>query len=251
LEKKNRLIIFSFIIVIMILISVSGMLFQIYLGNKSKIDGSYVQITQKTWNKSVSTEILGNSSYGMVVKQGPYGNKDSSVKIAYIVGVHPLEFNSHRAVVESIKNHDKSLKYCYYIYKIIVARDAKDYDKGRMNGQLLALKYVVPNIKNQYFDLAIDVHSNRGNYNETRFVFAPVDRSTSKSIALKVENQIQWLVYYLPTNEMSPSSPKYVTIPLINAGIPAIVYETYKYEDYQITEEHADEFVRIIDNMKL
>lgn len=235
----------------MILISVSGMLFQIYMGNKSKIDGSYVQITQKTWNKSFSTEVLGNSSYGMVVKQGPYGNKDSAVEIAYIVGVHPLEFNSHRAIVESIKNHKKSLKYCYYIYKIIVTRDAKDYDRGRMNGQLLALKYVVPNIKNQDFDLAIDVHSNRGNYNETRFVFSPVERSTSESIALNMEGEIQWLVYYIPPKEMNPSSPKYVTIPLINAGIPAIVYETYKYEDYQITEEHADEFVLNVDNMKL
>lgn len=39
--------------------------------------------------KSISVTVLGNTSYGSVAKEGPYGNSSSHVKIAYIVGVHP------------------------------------------------------------------------------------------------------------------------------------------------------------------
>ncbi|MBI4813654.1 MAG: hypothetical protein HY802_04925, partial [Methanobacterium sp.] len=109
----------------------------------------------KSW-KSIS--LLGSTDYGEVVKIGPYGNLMSPVKIAYIVGVHPIEQASHQAMMESISGYDNSLNYCYYIYEVTVTRDAGDYEKGRMNGQLLANKFAVPDIINQRFKLAIDIH---------------------------------------------------------------------------------------------
>lgn len=192
--------------------------------------------------------VLGSNELGSVAKEGPYGNEGSPVKIAYITGVHPLEHESHQALIESIKAKNKSLNYCYYVYKINVTKDASDYDKGRMNGQLLAQEFVVPDIKSNNFQLAVDIHSNRGNYQQKRFIFAPQDEANSKAIAISIKDQIPWMVYYNPPSQ---TSPQYVTIPLIKAGIPAVMYETYIDDSYAFTKLHASEFVSVIDNLKL
>jgi hypothetical protein len=199
-------------------------------------------------NHSLSTEVLGSISYGQVVKEGPYGNTSSNVKIAYIVGVHPLESQAHQAMVESITEHNSTLKYCYYIYRVNVTENADNYNIGRMNGQLLANKFVVPDIEKQKFQLVIDVHSNVGNWAETRFLFAPVNNSTAESIAMNIKNNLPWLTYYVPPD---PTSPAYVTVPLINAGIPAIVYETYHNDSYETIKNHANEFVLTVDNITI
>jgi hypothetical protein len=199
-------------------------------------------------NTTLSNPILGTKEYGRVIKEGPYGNKNSPIKVAYIVGVHPLESKSHKAAIESIKNHEGSLKRCYYIYNVVVTQDADDYEKGRMNGQLLANRFVVPDIKSQGFQLAVDVHSNRGNYEEKRFVFAPIEGSKSESIARNVKNGIPGFVYHFP---FSQTSPQYVTIPLINAGIPAIVFETDLYEPYGTTKSYTDKLILAVDNVAL
>ena len=199
-------------------------------------------------NHSISTDVLGSTSYGQVVKEGPYGNTSSKVKIAYIVGVHPLESQAHQAMVESITEQTNNLKYCYYIYRVNVTKNADNYNVGRMNGQLLANKFVVPNIENQKFQLVIDIHSNVGNWAETRFLFAPVNNNKAESIATNIKNNLPWLTYYVPPD---PTSPAYVTIPLINAGIPAIVYETYHNDSYTTIKNHADEFLLTVDNLTI
>jgi hypothetical protein len=196
----------------------------------------------------ISEKILGSTDYGKVTVEGPFGNSNSPVKIAVIVGVHPLESNSHKAVVESIKSRQKSLNYCYYIYRITVTKDAQDYDKGRMNGQLLANKFAVNHIIHQNYNLALDIHSNRGNYREKWFVFAPLEDGKSKSVALKIKDKLPGFVYYNPPSQ---TSPKYVTIPLINAGTPSVVYETYLYEPYGTTERYANNFINAVDNIKI
>jgi hypothetical protein len=199
-------------------------------------------------NNSTYTTPLGNTSYGNVVKVGPYGNKSSNVKIACIVGVHPLESDAHQAMVESITQHDNSLKYCYYVYHVNVTENADNYTTGRMNGQLLANKFVVPDINNQNYQLAIDIHSNVGNWAQNTFLFSPVNNSTSESIGMNITGQLKWLKYYVPPN---PTSTVYVTEPIINAGTPAIVYETYHNDTYRTVKNHADEFLLTVDNLSI
>ncbi|MDO9044578.1 MAG: hypothetical protein Q7U35_04650 [Methanobacteriaceae archaeon] len=189
---------------------------------------------------------LGATDYGSVEKLGPYGNTSSPVKIAYITGVHPLEYKSHQALMESLINSSSSLKYCYYIYKINVTQDKEDYNKGRMNGQLLANKYVVSDIAKNNFNMAIDVHSNSGNWKENQFIFAPVSGSESESYAKQIKNKLIWLTYYVPPN---PTSTDYVTGPLIKAGVPAIIYETYNKESYDVTLEHVREFIGVVEGI--
>ncbi len=199
-------------------------------------------------SNSTSTEVLGSTSYGNVLKEGPFGNTSSKVKIAYIVGVHPLESDAHQAMINSITEHNNSLKYCYYIYRVNVTENAGNYNIGRMNGQLLANKFAVPDIEKQNFQLAIDVHSNVGNWAETRFVFSPVNGTKAEIIGMNIKNKLPWLAYYVPPD---PTSPAYVTTPLINAGIPAIVYETYHNDSYTTIKNHADEFLITVDNLTI
>jgi len=194
-----------------------------------------------------SSVVLGENEYGTVNRDGPYGNTSSPHRIAYVVGVHPLEYQAHQALVEAVKSQDKSLENCYYIYRINVTQNADDYDKGRANGQALAYKYAVPDIKNSSIDLVMDVHSNEGNYQEKWFLFIPGQSQKAETIAYKIKNQTSWLKVYSPPN---PTSPAYVTIPLIQSGIPAMIYETYTYESVEQTQKQAKEMVLLVDRLE-
>ena len=195
----------------------------------------------------VSNITLAKTNDSIVVKEGPYGNRSSNITIAYIVGVHPRESDSHQAIVESIRQSDASLKKTYYLYIIQAPIYEDNYPAERMNGQLMANKYVVPDIINNSYQLAVDVHSSNGSYSVERFVFVPIYENKSITIAQDLDNSISWLTYYYPS---IVSRPEYVTIPLIESGIPSIVYETYKYDSNTTTREHAQEFIREIDGSK-
>ncbi|BDZ68282.1 hypothetical protein [Methanobacterium ferruginis] len=209
---------------------------------------SIIYPPQDTSTSTFSSVVLGEADYGTVIREGPYGNADSPHRIVYIVGVHPLEYQVHQALLEAVTSQNESLKNCYYIYRVNVTQDAEDYEKGRSHGQLLANNYVVPDIENMSIDLVIDVHSNEGNYQKTRFLFIPEYSEKSEMIALAIKNQTNWLTIYSPPN---PTSPAYVTIPLIEAGIPSLIYETYTYESVNQTRTQTQELVSIVDNLSL
>ncbi|MEE1151082.1 MAG: adhesin, partial [Methanobrevibacter sp.] len=48
------------------------------------------------------SELLGRNDLGSVHLHGPFGDKDSKVRIAYVIGMHPLESKSHRALFEKL-----------------------------------------------------------------------------------------------------------------------------------------------------
>lgn len=194
----------------------------------------------KPWN------VLGSTDYGWVEKLGPFGNTNSPVKIAYIVGVHPLEHDSHEALIETLEENDCNLNYCYYIYKVTVTRDASNYDIGRMNGQLLANKFVVPDALGEKFNLVVDVHSNVGNWQYRKFVFSPISGTSSESFARTIKDRIGWLTYYYPPN---PTSTQYVTVPLIQGGVPAFVYEVYTYDAFDTVKNQAYQVVMAVNNL--
>ncbi|WP_052332096.1 hypothetical protein [Methanobrevibacter arboriphilus] len=200
-------------------------------------------------NKPVS-KLLGKDSRGYVELLGPYGNLDSKIKIAYIIGMHPLENNSHSTLYKTLTS-SKNLKYAYYIYKITVTQNPKDYNNGRMNGQLLAQKYILPNIKLNKYNLVIDVHSNKGtkdggSYKKTNFIFAPKNSASSKVIANKIIKNIPGLSYYYPSPQ---TSPPYCTEPLVKAGIKTIIYETYLNESTSTTLKYIKKLISEVDKL--
>ena len=161
-------------------------------------------------------DVVGEEDIGRVTVEGPYGNPNSSVKVAYILGQHPRESNAHDAVYDALLKSSASLDYSYYVYKINVTSESDDFEQSRMNGQLLALDIAAPHIINQSYDLVIDIHASNGGYVQDPYIFAPVDNDTvANQSANNLTEVLTDLIYYEPA---SYSSPQYSTIPIEEGG---------------------------------
>ena len=191
---------------------------------------------------------IGKNSIGTVTVEGPYGNANSSVKVAYILGQHPRESNAHDAIYNSIMNNSDYLNYSYYIYRINVTAESDDFEESRMNGQLLAQDYVVSDVIKNDYDLAIDIHSSNGGYVQDPYIFAPRSNDTvAYDAANNVTKAINYVIYYEPA---SYSSPQYSTIPIDDGGVPAIVFEMRGNPDHSL-ETEANQFIHVIDKLIL
>lgn len=194
-------------------------------------------------------KLLGENDLGSVHIHGPFGDENSKIRIAYLIGMHPLESKSHRALFDRLTSND-DLKYCYYIYNINV-NDKCSESEGRDEGQLLAQEFVAPHIINEEYDLFLDIHSNRGShgpgdYQITNFVFAPgFDDKSSRYMNILIDS-IDGVVYYAPEFR---SSPPYITEPTSKAGIATIVYECYSYEPMEVTCTFAEKLVITVDSL--
>lgn len=199
-----------------------------------------------------TTEVLATTDYGNVTREGPYGNASSPVKVAYIVGVHPLEHVSHEDAVKAVKKLDKTLRYSYYIYQVNVTGGVNaGYETGRMNGQLLALRYVVPDILENNYQLVMDIHSNKGwddYYAVSWFLFVPYNDSHTNRIAQELRDKIPGIGDYEPP---IATSLEYVTLPLIRNGTPAILYEAYEYDSLETGQDQAEKLLLAIDSTDL
>ncbi len=195
------------------------------------------------------SELLGENELGSVHIHGPFGNADSNIKIAYLIGMHPLESKSHRALFEKLTAKE-DLKYCYYLYNINV-NDKTSETEGRLEGQKLAWEFVAPHIINEKYDLFLDIHSNRGSngpgdYQITNFVFAPGFDEKSTDIMNRILADIDEIQYYAPEFR---SSPPYITEPTSAKGIATIVYECYSFEPMEYTCELAEKLIDCVDNL--
>ena len=195
------------------------------------------------------SELIGENDLGSVHIHGPFGDEASDVKIAYLIGMHPLESKSHRALFDKLTSKE-DLKYCYYLYNINV-KDSSTQTEGRLEGQLLAQEFVAPHIINEKYDLFLDIHSNRGpngpgDYKITNFVFAPGFDEKSTGFMDVIIGAIDEIVYYAPEFR---SSPPYITEPTSNAGIPTIVYECYSYEPMEVSYGLALKLINCVDNL--
>ncbi|WP_407394015.1 adhesin [Methanobrevibacter sp.] len=193
--------------------------------------------------------LIGENELGSVHLHGPFGDEESEVKIAYLIGMHPLESKSHRALFEKLRSKS-DLKYCYYLYNINVL-DKTSQSEGRDEGQLLAREFVRDDIINKEFDLFLDIHSNRGShgpgdYQITNFVFAPGFDDESSKFMNEIIDSIDGVVYYAPEFR---SSPPFITEPTAEAGIPTIVYECYSYEEMELTLDLVEKLVSTVDNL--
>lgn len=190
--------------------------------------------------------LIGNNSIGTVYKEGPYGNTDSDVKIAYILGVHPREKGAHQLMEQALKEKAGSLNCSYYLYKIDVSSDSTDFAASRMNGQKLAQEFAVPDMIKNNFTLAVDVHYSNGHWGVSRFMFTPRENNTlSNQIAHGICDNFEWMTYYVPPD---PTSPAYVTEPLNDGNVSAVIYEAYTEDANNVTLEHDREIVNFIDN---
>ena len=197
------------------------------------------------------SELIGENELGSVYIHGPFGNPESNVKIAFLIGMHPLESKSHRALFEELTGK-KDLRYSYYVYNINVL-DKGSESEGRDEGQLLAREFVCDDIIDKGYALFLDIHSNRGSrgpgdYQITNFVFAPGFDDESSEFMNEIIDSVDGIVYYAPEFR---SSPPYITEPTANAGIPTIVYECYSYEPFSTTCDLASKLIDAVDSLNM
>ena len=193
--------------------------------------------------------LLGENELGSVYVHGPFGNVESDVKIAYLIGMHPLESKSHRALFEKLIARN-DLNYCYYLYNINVLDKTSD-SEGRDEGQFLAQEFVQKDIISKNYDLFLDIHSNRGpdgpgDYIITNFLFAPGFDDESIEFMEKILAELEEIVYYAPEFR---SSPAFITEPTAKAGIPTLVYECYSSEPFDFTLKLAEKLISVVDNL--
>ena len=201
---------------------------------------------------TIASQINGSEDLGSVEVIKNVGNPNSK-RIAYVVGVHPLEHEVHETLVRTLPNLS-DLNYCYDIYIINVTKDVGYYgdglsdseSPGRQNGQELAYEYVYPEILNGNYELAIDVHSNVGAYPYQTFVFSPVKEGLSVGYANEVADNCPNISYYAPD---STTSGPYLTVPLNEKGVPAFYFEEYSFAPQDIKNEHILELIYAVDNL--
>ena len=205
---------------------------------------------------AITHEIISDGSdddHGTVEVIRNIGNSNSK-KIAYVVGVHPLENETHRTLLKILPNVS-GLKYSYDIYIINVTEDighygdgSSDNSPGRQNGQNLALKYVYPQIRDGGYELAVDIHSNVGAYPFKTFVFSPVKESLSVDYAQNIADMSENITYYSP---QSTTSGPYLTIPLNENGVPAFYYEEYSFAPQSEKDMHMLELINSVDDLNI
>lgn len=250
--KKDHLII---LILLIIIFAFSVAIINQTVFNDNSTNSTVNETILNNDNVSITHEVIANDSNdsGTVEVIRNIGNPNSK-KIAYIVGVHPLENQTHKTLLKILPSLD-NLNYCYDIYIINVTEDigyygdgSSDDSPGRQNGQNLAFKYVYPEIINGSYVFAIDVHSNVGAYPYKTFVFSPVKESSSIEYAMEIAENSQNISYYVPD---STTSGPYLTIPLNENGVPAIFYEEYSFAAQSQKDLHMIELIRNIDNLNL
>jgi hypothetical protein len=194
---------------------------------------------------------LGSTSYGKVLKLSPIGTGKN--KVAIIIGVHPLEVQTHIAMLNAIYALSKSLNNVQITVYDVIVYNGDNYATGRSQGQTLASKYVVPNIGTSY-KLVMDVHGNTGRGGELysgypNFVFAPLQDTKSNSYASKIANSKY--TNNLFNHYVKGTSPTYVTIPIAKKGIPTVVYEQYiNQANYaKVLYSHAMEVLKAINSI--
>ena len=224
---------------------------------------AFVNINQMAHNdagssnnaSAVTRELIANNSqdkgYVEVIKN--VGNPNAK-KIAYVVGVHPLENDTHRTLLKLLPKQT-DLNYCYDIYVINVTEDFSAYGKllpddnpGRETGQNLAYKYVYPEIVNGSYEAAIDIHAHGGAYPYNTFVFCPVDGGVGESYGRNVSQATENISYY---NPYQTTSGPYLTIPLNEHGVPAFYFEENSFISQDIKDRHMLELIHAVDNLKL
>ena len=236
-------------------IIIAALLIFIVIVSMLIIDKAFIKNDEVKVNTSSPYHVtLSNSSDepGTVEVIKNIGNPNGK-RIAYVVGLHPLEHETHETMVKLLPNMT-GLTHCYDLYIINVTEGVGHYGEGydddnnpgRQNGQNLAHKYVYPEILEGDYELAVDVHSNIGAYDYRTFVFSPVKEGMGVKYASEVESNCENITYYAP--ESTTSGP-YLTIPLNENGVPAFYFEEYSFAPQNVKDSHMLELISAVDNL--
>ncbi len=194
---------------------------------------------------ALDSSIIGNNSYGTVVKSSGYGNPSSDIHVAFIVGVDAKK--SQNSIVPTLQSQ-KDLKYCYDIYVVDTSKAANNNNSDNQNNmtvnemsESLASEYVVPDIINNNYNFTVDVHSTN---DSNSYVFVPSDNTyTSKKVLESISNNTK-VGRYTPDKH---SYTEAISETIIDYEIPSIVYVTRDYYSNGTSGE-VNSIIHAIDN---
>ena len=127
--------------------------------------------------------------------------------------------------------------------------DAKNYDKGRANGEALVHDYVNPDVTSSDADAVIISHSHNPNYGEGFYVATPDMDDASVGIAEKISQTSDFNYYPVTGNETYKStSAVLVSKPIAEAGYPTFVYEIPEDIWESTSTEKTKELFSLISN---
>ena len=200
------------------------------------------------------TTILGNNSNGTVYKI-TCGNNSSNDTAIVILGVHSLEGGIHNATNESIikftKENDLNRKFIVYFIKLNYkdsGLNISDYDTNRHMGEMLANKYVVPDIENYDPYIVIDVHEMESYWEKEEYVGVMDNESgLEMEYAYRIANNLSYPVYTINAG----SSPQWVTVPISKNSHTVILFETPQKDSFDKKVQIARYLVKTIDNLPI
>ena len=198
------------------------------------------------------TRIIGNNSNGTVYKI-TCGNNSSTDTAVLILGVHSLEGGIHNATYETIMNFTKenSLNKRYIVYFIKLnfkdsGMNTSDYDTNRHMGELLANKYVVPDIERYDSYIVVDVHEMESYWEYQEYV-GVLDNKSSETMeyAYRLSDNLDYPILTINAG----TSPKWVTVPISKNGHNTILFETPQKASQKNKTQVAIDMIRTIDNL--
>ena len=230
---------------------------------RTKLLKFFILANDGTRSKIVSYKrILGKTSKGYVEKLY-YGNLSSTKTIALIVGVHVQESGMHKAIQRSLKKMNAKLNRRFVLYFIHVTKDKNNYEKSRMNGQVLGKKYVVTDISKEKPIMVTDVHETRykiSGYKYPRFIHM-ISNIKIKSVKISKTLHRKSTIYLNRLLKLAPhikrydpqlgSSPAFITVPIANKGIISYIYETEASYSQNLKQSYADKYIRSLNKVNL
>lgn len=198
------------------------------------------------------TTILGKNSNGTVYKI-ECGNNSSTDTAIIILGVHSLESGIHNATNETIMKYtkDNSLNRRYIVYFIKLnfkdsGMNTSDYNTNRHMGELLANKYVVPDIENYDPYIVVDVHEMESYWDEQKYV-GVIDNKSSEEMeyAYRISDNLDYPIFTINAG----TSPEWVTVPIEKKDHNTILFETPQKDSQKKKTKTAEILVNTIDSL--
>ncbi|WP_292885439.1 hypothetical protein [Methanobrevibacter sp. UBA212] len=180
-------------------------------------------------DKHVSYKVLAKNDLGSV-ERIIYGCETSEDTIALITGMHPRENVSIGPEIQAAKEYANGHSEVNVIhYQVNVTKDAKNYDKGRANGEKLVHDYVNPDVTKSGANCVIISHSQDKGDDEGFYLATPEMDDASVEIAKKIYATSDFENYPTTDNEAyNSTSSQLVSCPIAKAGYPTFVYEIPK-----------------------
>ena len=121
-----------------------------------------------------------------------------------------------------------------------------DYDTNRHMGELLANKYVLPDIEKYNPYIVVDVHEMEKYWDKQRYVGVMDNESdVEMEYAHKISKNLSYPIFKINAG----TSPKWVTIPLEKSNHNVILFETAQSDSQDNKTQTAIDLVRTIDDL--